>query len=80
MLFNYERKKTETTSTRETSSYARKTKFFESTQGEVYINEAVCPVYKVDIDSTKPTFTGGFIKGIFSAEIVPCKKRLCQFN
>ena len=73
-FINFKRKSAETTSSKQTSSFDKRNKFFQSTQGEVYFNEASCPVFKVDIDSTIPTFTFGFIEGKFSISFVECKK------
>ena len=65
-FINFKRKSAETTSSKQTSSFDKRNKFFQSTQGEVYFNEATCPVFKVDINNAIPTFTFGFIEGEFS--------------
>ena len=61
-FINFKRKSAETTSSKQTSSFDKRNKFFQSTQGEVYFNEATCPVFKVDINNAIPTFTFGFIE------------------
>jgi len=55
------RHQTEITKKDRYSSSNKKVNFFEETQGEVFINEDLCQVYRVDIEPVKPTFTGGFI-------------------
>jgi len=75
-ILKYKTHSADTRSRTRSSSFAKREKFFQETQGEVFLNEATCAVFKVDIDSTKPEFSGGFIAGKFSISFVQCKRNL----
>ena len=36
--------------------------FWETTDGEIFVNEATCPVHKVEIGKSVPVFTHRFIR------------------
>ena len=36
--------------------------FWETTDGEIFVNEATCPVHKVEIGKSAPVFTKHFIR------------------
>jgi len=65
LLINYERKQSETKSSSTDSSFQNDVKFFKEQGGEVYLNQAKCQVFKVQIDDfAKPVFSDGFVRAI----------------
>jgi len=65
LLINYEKKTSETKSSSTDSSFQKDVKFFKDQGGEVYLNQAKCLVYKIEIDEfAKPVFTNGFKRAV----------------
>ena len=69
LFLNYERQSSTNKETGRTSDYEKQTKFFEETKGEVFISERTCPVYKIDLDRSRPVFTRGFVTGMRDLQI-----------
>ena len=68
-LVNYKEKKSTKSSTSTSSDYKNQKKFFESVNGEAYINKAQCIVYKVSINPfSRPVFTDGFKNALRSLQ------------
>jgi len=65
LILNYERKESEQRYSSEDSDFQKDVKFFKDQGGEIYVNQAKCQVYKVQIDEfAKPVFTDGFIRAL----------------
>jgi len=65
LILNYEKKESEQRYSSEDSDFQKNVKFFKDQGGEVYVNQAKCQVYKVEIDEfAKPVFTDGFIRAL----------------
>ena len=69
LFVSYKETKAKESSTSESSSYEKQKKFFESVNGEEYINRAQCIVYKVSINPfSRPVFTDGFKNALRSLQ------------
>ena len=76
-LVNYKEKKSKKSSTSTSSDYKNQKKFFESVNGEAYINKAQCIVYKVSINPfSRPVFTDGFKSALRSLQRAANAKNL----
>ena len=64
-VFAFNNQETSTTSNSRSTDFEKTRKFFEDTEGEIYISKAKCDLYKIDISkNAKPTFTEGFLNSL----------------